>query len=139
MRQNLKTSVKGIKMIRVTWYFIWTQHVFCVTIGCQASCFNLSLMVTEAPISTKNKKLFLWALCNLMAGLIKTYFGIPALSWNFIEVNCHKIGAVVRSLRCWPKRLWPLFSWLIPTVFWPADHADMILEFTWQWICRKFT
>ena len=44
-------------MIRVTWYFIWTQHVFCVTIGCQASCFNLSLMVTEAPISTKNKKL----------------------------------------------------------------------------------
>ena len=56
--------------------------------------------------------------------------GVPALSWNFIEVNCHKIRAVGRSPRCWPKRLWPLFSWLIPTVpNWPVDHLPTLHNF----------
>ena len=57
LRQNLKTSVEGIKMIRVNWYFIWTQHVICVSLGCQASCFYLFLMwqMHQCPISTPPK------------------------------------------------------------------------------------
>ena len=53
---------------------------------------------------------------------MKIHSGVPALSWNFIEVNCHKICVVGRLPRCWPNRLWLLFSWLIPTVLWSVVH-----------------
>ena len=83
---------------------------------------------TTRLLNGKKAPKYLLSLLLLHPSFLKIHSGIPALSWNFIEVNCHKICLVDRSPGCWPKCLWPLFSWLIPTVKilskWPYDRID---------------